>query len=97
MIMCIEQHAEWITDCVVRCRVAGVSEIAARRDAEDAWVAHNQEVGALSLRSQCNSWYLGANVPGKPRVFSPYIGGLPVYTEKLETVAKDNYSGFDTA
>ncbi|MEM1307572.1 MAG: NAD(P)/FAD-dependent oxidoreductase, partial [Pseudomonadota bacterium] len=67
MIMCIEQHAEWITDCVVRCRVEGVSELAARRDAEDAWVAHNQEVGALSLRSQCNSWYLGANVPGKPR------------------------------
>ncbi|MEO1709219.1 MAG: NAD(P)/FAD-dependent oxidoreductase [Pseudomonadota bacterium] len=97
MIMCIEQHADWITSCVSYMRAGEKREISAQKQAEDAWVAHNQEVGQKSLRSQCNSWYLGANVPGKPRVFSPYIGGLPAYTAKLKDVVAGDYDGFDLA
>jgi cyclohexanone monooxygenase len=52
------------------------------------------EVAGMSLRSTCNSWYVGANVPGKPRVYMPYIGGVPAYAEKCRQVAQDSYEGF---
>ncbi|MEO1264672.1 MAG: NAD(P)/FAD-dependent oxidoreductase, partial [Pseudomonadota bacterium] len=84
MIMSIEQHAEWIAGCLTDMRASGLTEIEAAASAEAEWVAHNQEVGGKTLRSQCNSWYLGANVPGKPRVFAPYIGGFPAYAAKLK-------------
>jgi len=48
-----------------------------------------------SLRSTCLSWYLGSNLPGKPRVFMPYIGGVPIYVEKCENVVADGYFGFE--
>ena len=63
-------------------------------EAEDAWGAHVNEVAGLSLRSQCGSWYVGSNVPGKPQVFMPYIGGFPVYAKRCEEVVANGYEGF---
>ena len=68
--------------------------IEASEAAQEAWVAHVNEVADLTLYPQANSWYLGANVPGKPRVFMPYIGGFPAYREKCAEVAAKGYEGF---
>jgi len=94
MLPSIEQHVDWITDCIEYMRGHGLRRIEAQRDAEDAWVAHVGEVAERSLRSTGDSWYVGANVPGKPRVYMPYIGGVPVYAEKCEQVAAAGYEGF---
>ena len=64
------------------------------REAEEAWVGHVGEAAGNTLRSTCSSWYVGANIPGKPRVFMPYIGGLPAYIERCEAVVKNGYEGF---
>ena len=66
----------------------------ASQDAEDKWVAHVNEVAFTTLYPQANSWYMGANVPGKPRVFMPYIGGFSVYRDKCDEVAANGYEGF---
>ena len=94
MLPSIEQHVDWIADCLGHMRARGLARIEPLPGAEDAWVAHVAEVGAASLRSQTDSWYLGANVAGKPRVFMPYIGGFPVYTRKCDDVAAKGYEGF---
>ncbi|MGI9334645.1 MAG: flavin-containing monooxygenase [Gammaproteobacteria bacterium] len=94
MLPSIEQHVEWVADCIAYMRGHGLDVIDPELDAEDAWVEHANEVAGLSLRSKCDSWYVGANVPGKPRVFAPYIGGLPAYTAKIEEVAAGGYQGF---
>ena len=94
MLPSIEQHVEWIADCLVHLRDSGKNRIEATRDAEDQWVAHTGEVASGNLRSSCSSWYVGANVPGKPRVFMPYIGGFPAYVQKCEQVVADGYQGF---
>ena len=62
--------------------------------AEDAWVEHVNEVAKVSLRSTCSSWYVGANIPGRPRVFMPYIGGFPVYVQKCNEVMSAGFEGF---
>ena len=72
----------------------GVAVIEAEQQAEDDWVAHVNDVAAGTLHPQANSWYMGANIPGKPRVFLPYIGGLGAYTEICRDVADDRYRGF---
>ena len=97
MLPAIEQHVNWITDCIAYMREHGLQRIEAQSDAEEAWVAHVGEVADLSLRSTCSSWYVGANVPGKPRVYMPYIGGVPVYAQKCNQVAADGYDGFALA
>jgi cyclohexanone monooxygenase len=94
MIPSIEQHVNWIGDCIARMREHGRKRIEATRDAEDAWVAHVNEVASPTLFPTCNSWYLGANVPGKPRVFMPYLG-FPTYVEKCNEVAAKGYEGFE--
>ena len=97
MLPSIEQHVEWIADCVAYLRDNGLSRIEPEVEAEERWVAHVREVAGGSLRSTCSSWYVGANVPGKPRVFMPYIGGFPAYVEKCDAVAANRYEGFTTA
>ena len=62
--------------------------------AEDAWTAHNQEAVERTLRATNDSWYVGANIPGRPRVFMPYTGGVPAYLERCAQVVADNYAGF---
>jgi cation diffusion facilitator CzcD-associated flavoprotein CzcO len=94
MIVSIEQHVDWIADCLVYLRELDHAVIEATVDAEDAWVAHVNEVGHMTLYPQANSWYMGANVPGKPRIFMPYIGGVGVYRQKCDDVARKGYEGF---
>jgi cation diffusion facilitator CzcD-associated flavoprotein CzcO len=94
MLPAIEQHVDWVTDCLAYIRARNLKAIEASDAAEEAWIAHVAEVGAVSLRSHCDSWYLGANIAGKPRVFTPYIGGVPVYAEKCDEVAARGYEGF---
>ncbi|MGH0030741.1 MAG: flavin-containing monooxygenase [Myxococcota bacterium] len=93
MIPSIEQHVEWIGDCMAWLRERDVPAIEATPDAQDAWVDHVNEVAGETLFPTCNSWYLGANVPGKPRVFMPYLG-FPPYVEKCDEVAAKGYEGF---
>ena len=95
MMPTIEHHVEWIADCLGYLRGNGMSGIEPSLDAQDAWVEHGNEVASKTLRYSCSSWYLGANVPGKPRVFMPYIGGMPSYMETCAAVAADGYRGFD--
>jgi len=94
MLPTIEQHVEWITDCIGHVLGRGARRIEAAPEAQQAWVAHATEVAGYSLRSTCSSWYVGANIPGKPRVFMPYIGGFPAYIEKCAAVAAEGYEGF---
>jgi cyclohexanone monooxygenase len=93
MIVSIEQHVNWISDCLEAMRAAGHQTIEASEEAADAWVAHVNEVADQTVYPSCNSWYLGANVPGKPRVFMPLLG-FPPYVEKCDEVAASNYEGF---
>ena len=76
------------------CVENGVATIEASLEAEDDWVEHVNDVAGATLFPTCNSWYLGANVPGKSRVFMPYIGGFPLYVEKCDQVASNAYEGF---
>jgi cyclohexanone monooxygenase len=94
MIVAIEQHVGWITDCIGWLNERQMGVIEATEAAQDAWVAHVNEVGAGTLYPLADSWYMGANVPGKPRVFMPYIGGFSVYRDKCNEVAANGYEGF---
>ncbi len=94
MIVSIEQHVDWITDCIAFMRDRGLETMEASQKAEDQWVAHVNEVAQLTLYPQANSWYMGANIPGKPRIFMPYIGGVGVYRRICNDVAAKGYEGF---
>jgi cation diffusion facilitator CzcD-associated flavoprotein CzcO len=94
MIVSIEQHVDWIADCLVYLRERGLGGIEASVEAEDEWVAHVNEVGHATLYPLANSWYMGANVPGKPRIFMPYVGGVGAYRQKCDDVAAKGYEGF---
>ena len=94
MIQSIEQHVDWIVDCMAHMRDVGARTIEARVEDEDRWVEHVNEVAQVSLRSTCSSWYVGANIPGRPRVFMPYIGGFPVYVQRCNEVMDAGYDGF---
>jgi cyclohexanone monooxygenase len=94
MIVSIEQHVDWIADAITYLRTHRGRCIEATVEAEDAWSAHVNEVGHLTLYPLANSWYMGANVPGKPRIFMPYIGGVGVYRQKCDAVAANGYEGF---
>ncbi len=94
MIVSIEQHVDWVCSCIEYMQSRALTSIEAKNDAENAWVDHVNAIAGETLYPSCNSWYLGANVPGKPRVFMPYVGGLPMYTEKCEQVSRDGYAGF---
>jgi len=94
MIVSIEQHADWIADCIDHLRANHLATIEATPEAESEWVQHVNDVGHATLYPQANSWYMGANIPGKPRKFMPYIGGVGVYREKCDAVAAKGYEGF---
>ena len=94
MLVSIEQHVDWIADCLGYMREHGLAAVEAERDAEDKWVAHVNEVASGTLYPQANSWYMGANVPGKPRIFMPYIGGVGPYRQICNDVAAKGYEGF---
>jgi cyclohexanone monooxygenase len=97
MIVSIEQHVDWITDCVAYMRDRGFETLEAKKDAEDKWVAHVNEIAYTTLYPQANSWYMGANIAGKPRIFMPYIGGVGPYRQICNDVAAKDYEGFAMA
>lgn len=94
MIVSIEQHVDWIADCIAYLYAHDLTGIEATVEAEDAWVAHVNEVADTTLYPLANSWYVGANIPGKPRVFMPYVGGVGTYRQKCDAVAANGYEGF---
>jgi cation diffusion facilitator CzcD-associated flavoprotein CzcO len=95
MPVAIEQHAEWIADCIAYMRKQGLERIEARPEAMDQWVAEVNEVASKTLLPMAkHSWYLGANIPGKPRVFMPYAGGMVRYREICTEVVERGYEGF---
>ena len=94
VIVSIEQHVEWIADCLAYLREHGVESIEATTEAQNEWIVHTAEEGDKTLFPKTNSWYVGANVPGKPRLFYPYIGGLIQYRAKCAAVAAGGYEGF---
>jgi cation diffusion facilitator CzcD-associated flavoprotein CzcO len=95
MPVAIEQHVEWITQCIAHLRSEGLSRIEATPEATEGWVAHVKEAAdATLLPMASSSWYLGANVPGKPRVFMPYAGGMAHYRSICDAVASKGYDGF---
>jgi cyclohexanone monooxygenase len=87
---------EWIGAALAYVRDHGYSTMEATPEAQDAWVEHSQavSVGTMFTAESCNSWYVGANIPGKPRIFMPYVGGLTTYIERAEAVAAAGYEGF---
>jgi len=93
MLPSIEQHVEWIAACIDHLETKGCRLIEATIEAETAWVDHVNEIADGLLYPSCNSWYLGANIPGKPRVFMPYVG-FPAYVEKCNEVVACGYEGF---
>jgi cyclohexanone monooxygenase len=94
MVMSIEQHIEWIADAIAWLREHGQTTIEATPEAEAEWVAHVAEIADTTLYPQADSWYMGANVPGKPRVFLPYLGGFDAYVQACNDIAADDYRGF---
>jgi cyclohexanone monooxygenase len=94
MIQAIEQHVDWIVDCIAHMRDTNVTTIEPTNEHEDNWVEHVTDVSKVSLRSTCSSWYVGANIPGRPRVFMPYIGGFPIYVSKCNEVMDNGLEGF---
>src|SRR5258708_24537253 len=96
MLVSIEQHADWITDCLAHLRAHGAEIIEPTVEAEDGWVDHVNTVaeGTMWTAPSCHSWYLGVNVPGKARQFMPYVGGVNRYGAKCREVAANGYEGF---
>jgi cation diffusion facilitator CzcD-associated flavoprotein CzcO len=94
MMVSIEQHVDWIAGCLAYLQSRGLHTIEATAEAEAAWVAHVNEVGNTTLYPLAKSWYTGANIPGKPRVFMPYVGGVGAYRKKCDEVAASDYEGF---
>ena len=90
----IEHHVDWIADLLVAMGERGATTSRGGATAEDGWVDHVNEVGNMTLYPRADSWYTGANVPGKPRVFMPYVGGFGLYRDLCAGVAADGYRGF---
>jgi cyclohexanone monooxygenase len=94
IIVSIEQHVEWITDLLVRMRERGATVVDTDPAAAAEWTAHVQTVAGYTLYPHTDSWLVGANIPGKPRVFLPYVGGVGGYRARCDEVAADDYRGF---
>lgn len=93
MVVSIEQHVDFISDLLLAMQKDGIDEVEPEKEAEDDWVAHVNEVASGTLLPKAASWYMGANIPGKPRVFMPYIG-VAAYRKKCEEIARNGYRGF---
>lgn len=94
MVVSIEQHVDWVAEAINYLREHDVDTIEAQPDAEAKWVAHVAEVGNTTLFPRANSWYTGANIPGKVRVFYPYVGGVGAYRQTCDGIAANGYEGF---
>ena len=94
MVVSIEQHVDWISDCIEAMRARGVTRVQATDEAEQDWVQHVSTLAEGTLYPLAQSWYVGANIPGKPRVFMPYVAGCGTYRQECDAVAADGYRGF---
>jgi cation diffusion facilitator CzcD-associated flavoprotein CzcO len=94
MPVSIEQHVEWISDCIAYLRKNGIATIEPTPDAEIEWTTHVAAIANSSLMPAANSWYMGRNIPGKPQVFMPYLGGVGPYRQKCAEIAAKGYEGF---
>ncbi|MCH9673540.1 MAG: cyclohexanone monooxygenase, partial [Gammaproteobacteria bacterium] len=94
MIVSIEQHVDWVIDALAHLGESGRNVIEPTFAAEEQWVQHVNEVAYKTLYPNAASWYMGANIPGKPRLFMPYIGGVGAYRTKCDEVAANGYEGF---
>jgi len=95
MVISIEQHVDFIADLIAKMHERGASTAEVQSPAEQGWVEHVAEVAETTLFPQANSWYMGANVPGKPRVFLPYVGGVGAFRKQCHDIAAAGYAGFD--
>ena len=95
MPVSIEQHVEWISDFIEYLREHGVDVVDADPQAEAEWVQHVNDIADQTMYMLADSWYLGANIPGKPRVFMPYAGGVNVYRDRCDEIAAEGYTGFN--
>jgi cation diffusion facilitator CzcD-associated flavoprotein CzcO len=94
VIVAIEQHVDWIADCITHLDAHGLATIEADEQAEAGWIDHVDAAARRTVLLTCNSWYLGANIPGKPRMFMPLAGGFPQYADRCAEVARHGYEGF---
>ena len=94
MVTSIEQHVDLVTDSLVHMRDRGLALMEPKAAAEDDWVDHVQEAANKTLFPLANSWYMGSNIPGKPRLFMPYIGGVGAYREICDKMVAEGYKGF---
>ena len=94
MVVSVEQHVDWIADALVALRARGDRLIEPTLQAQNAWVEHVNAVASRTLLPSASSWYMGANIPGKPRLFMPYAGGVGAYRERCDEVAANGYEGF---
>src|SRR5258708_27067863 len=99
MPVSIEQHVEWVTECIEAMRKTGKTTIEATPAAQDQWVAHVNEIVNATLMTSANSWYMSANIAGKPRAFLPYLGpeGVGGYRKKGGEIPANRYEGFEIA
>jgi cyclohexanone monooxygenase len=94
VLLAIEQHVDWITNCLQYMTENQFSLIEPTHEAEKNWVHHVNEVAEDTLYVHSDSWYMGANIPGKPRVFMPYVGGADKYRDICKHVSQNKYYGF---
>lgn len=97
VIVSIEHHVDWIADCIAWLAAQGHATIEATEEEESRWVGYVTAVAQQTVFLGCNSWYLGANIPGKPRMFMPLAAGFPAYAERCAAVAGSGYEGFALA
>jgi acetone monooxygenase len=94
MTTCLQQQTEWINDCIQHMRDHGKTLIEPTEEGEDSWVRHHDETAGPNLISRTSSWYLGSNVPGKPRRVLSYTGGVGAYRKKCDEEASSEYPAF---
>ena len=94
MPVSIEQHVEFVSKIISDMRESGAELIEPTQQAENEWSDHVQEVAHATLFPETATWYMGANIPGKPRVFLPYLGGVGPYRQKCDEVVANDYEGF---
>jgi cation diffusion facilitator CzcD-associated flavoprotein CzcO len=97
MLVSIEQHVDWVSDCIKWMKTEGKATIEPSDSAEQEWAEHTEQLANMTLYPKANSWYMGANVPGKPRMFLAYVGGVGTYRMICDQVAAAGYRGFQAA
>ena len=94
LIVGIEHHVNWICKCIKFMEEKKYNQFDVITKEEDNWISHSNELVKNHIYSTCDSWYVGANVPGKSRIFMPYVGGFPKYAEKCKEIEQSDYKGF---